>query len=712
MNPGGWTIAVILSLVTAPVPIEDTVDGVLAAQQSAFQGTGLEALLQQERNNLAFARTIGEDPFAAARGLFAWQATTFGTEVKDVPVTPSDSLGQAINGLMTRYGEPPADAKALDALPPGAQAALMDVIDAYNAAYDAVQAAWANVETPLDTASAPKGLDQGLIIGAHETLMEATQVALDTLPSHWDFNKHTLTLDLGPVLVIDIGGHNTNHHRDAWVTIDLGGDDQYYNNAGGARSPWPGCVPTGPLDRIPVGYLLDVGGDDRYDQLTGGGGCGKNGGAYTGLGLLVDGGGRDTYIGTTHGVNGGGTIGGHGLLVDLGPGSDVYTARHGGTNGGGRTGVGALIDQEGDSTYQGPTGYVTGGVNGGGQSQGVGALIDLGGHDFYDGFGLGANGGADAEAVGFLYDRDGDDSYNGVLKGINGGGYRFSAGFLYDRAGDDYYYADHRATNGGAHTHAVGLLIDRGGNDVYVSGDDGVNGGGTAVGIGHLFDGAGDDTYTGGSLGVNGGGAAMGIGTLVDLSGMDTYTAGGLGTNGGSQPRPDCADGSFQKNVECTFSTNLGLHGFLYDGAGLGDTYRDHDGNYTDFSILPKGATGYMWDSDHAADPDEEALLDLGDPWLPPLPRPGQHIPPIDVPNAPVPIPEPLPTDVIELVPQHDISIPGGEIPVGTYPEPPATPGVPNAVPNPLKLLSNGVGALLSAASDLLASLVSTAKSL
>lgn len=283
-----------------------------------------------------------------------------------------------------------------------------------------------------------------------------------------------------------------------------------------------------------------------------------NGGASLGVGLLVDGGGNDSYAGTYGGINGAALLG-VGLLVDGGDGDDAYFGAHSAVNGAG-AGSCLLVGAAAATP------------------EGIGALVDLGGEDHYKvGYGILANGGAGCRASGFLLDAAGNDRAAGGNYGTNGGASGLRGhGFLYDSAGDDVYTAGEFGNNGGSMTLGswtesadLGFLLDASGDDTYAARIYGGNGG-AAGGDAFLLDGGGDDVYAGADYGSNGGGHG-GRGLLVDAGGSDTYLSSGQGSNGGAQGGTalllDAGEGSDRYDVRA-FDTG-GTNGGAWAGTGL-----------------------------------------------------------------------------------------------------------------------------------------------
>ncbi len=221
--------------------------------------------------------------------------------------------------------------------------------------------------------------------------------------------------------------------NDYVLSVDRGGNDRYYNNAGGnlidvrrgppgsqaaIDAPARGCVnPVYDLHEgqcvIGAAVLLDMSGDDVYGRVeppdpTADGYCTNDplvqrimteGAGFAGVGELIDVSGNDTYVGKTM-AQGAGHAGGVGLLRDE-SGDDTYTAIRmakgiGVLQGTGFfNGIGILVDDSGDDTYHAavPVEHLslntsplrhTGSVGYGDQG-GLGIFIDRAGQDTYTG---------------------------------------------------------------------------------------------------------------------------------------------------------------------------------------------------------------------------------------------------------------------------------------------------------------------------------------
>ena len=590
-----WLVcaSVVLVVGAAPVPASaqtasaSPAADVIAAAQAQLERVRRELSdpvrlrgVAQEELNLATARGLlatirgpGADlvdvgVLLAKQGI-AYQAQTIGVTLSvSVPRPVYASPSAAVLALAARHGMvltagQRAAVARLGQLAAPIREALLDVFTAFLAFEDATRSAYAGadqakrdallaqprpepgrrdmpplpaggVATPLDV-----GVDLGPVLAARMLLLDAARALRAAARQRFDADAAPALVDLCPAVAVGWTGDDT-YPTDCALTVDLGGNDTYLNNAGGVRaSPLDCvCIPTED-DGLIAAALVDLGGDDRYGKEYGS----ANGGGAGGAGFLFDGGGTDTYRGGDNGNNGGGDSLGTGFLLDAGEEADAYVAYGNGANGG--AGLGA-----------------------------AGFLLDTGGSDIYYADGFGSNGGAWVGAAFLLDAGNGDDTYgNWHGPGVNGGASLNGAGFLLDAGGGDNYidcyYSSYNSgwcgsgSNGGA------------GNDWVPDGTSpNVN---TA---GFLLDaGNGNDSYQAHDHGTNGGAAYGAVGLLLDEGGTDSYHAGATATNGGS------------------YHGGIGL---LLDGAGLGDTYedRDGDGTGTDRTVAPKpaDATGAQLD--------------------------------------------------------------------------------------------------------------------
>lgn len=474
-------------LLTAPLSIALSPNAGRTLDAAAADGApdDLARLLAIQMRNFDVARELlaldahsPDAAFDAARIALRSHAFRFGVDLPaHVAATPEAAPSEGLRALAARHGV---------ALTP-AQAADLAVLDAHEAApaigrlvaaflaYDAATthafgaadaARLASAWPPTPEQIVPLGVDLAPLLAARLALLDAVQEVRDALQ---DAPAASLATTACPAFAFDLGGGATTYASDCALILDVGGNDQYPNNAGGSSltngDTGSFCMLVG--GTYAAAALVDLGGDDNYGVSTRG--CGVTGGGYLGAGFLADLGGTDAYAGRTQAVNGGG----FGFLLDDG-GSDDYLGAEGGVNGGGS---GILVDSAGDDFYSALSGATNGGA--------LGNLVDLAGSDVYSAGGGSTNGGN-----GFLLDAgESRDRYLALSWTTNGGGSSGGVGFLLDAGGNDDYFAGYDATNG-AGASGVGALIDLGGDDHY----DGDNGYGL-FGIGLLFDGAGYDYY-------------------------------------------------------------------------------------------------------------------------------------------------------------------------------------------------------------------------
>ncbi len=460
-------------------------------------GTEPWLALAQSMDGLANEWTPGvADAVVIARAATEQFARAHGWELPVVETAPR-TLGDALDLLVVRLGvalnaEAAASLAALDELPEPLRSALAQVVAAFVALHEAA--------TELDTqATAPWSPAHAAVLAARGALLQALP-ALDAAVQASEITSATLVV--APVLALDLAGNDDVYDQDVALTIDVGGNDLYRNNAGGNRIDvvdrvyWNvrPCITFEPYaNRIgtqAAGALIDLGGHDRYEPARG---CGVNGGGNNGVGFLFDAGGNDAY-----------TAPDERLCQFFNLGSETGSC---GVNGGGVRGIGFLLDAAGNDAYAGSRT----GVNGGGYVGGQGYLFDLGGNDLYRGDAAGVNGGAHVLATGLLLDLDGDDRYLATSTGVNGGG-DGAHGLLIDLRGSDEYHATHSGANGGAASALGPTLAQVGTEPIDV-----------LVGRGALIDLRGDDLYLATHSGTNGQGHAGSSGILLDAGGADFY---------------------------------------------------------------------------------------------------------------------------------------------------------------------------------------------
>lgn len=385
-------------------------------------------------------------------------------------------------------------------------------------------------------------------------------------PEEWEvFEEENLTTIITPAGDVLIGsGENNTYLENAALIIDFGGNDKYFNHAGGST-----------LDD-PFSVVIDLSGDDIYIAPESSAGLPSGstpgdfaqGAGFFGGGYLIDLEGNDRYTAGNYAQ--GAAAFGIGLLADL-SGRDQYTAISA-SQGAAVFGAGILAEGGGGDYY-----YGNRFVQGLGYVKGFGAIVEAGGNDNYfagglhedfrapgisyqslsQGFGygirpdplVGASGG-----VGVIAEASGNDSYVADYF-AQGASYWFALGILDDREGSDRYIAGRYSQGAGVHSSA-GVLIDGEGDDNYLA-DFGVSQGcGHDYGIGFLLDNGGDDRYIAGTI-AQGAGNANGIGVLSDNSGKDGYFLNSNGQGWGSI-EPVSREGSF---------------GLLFDIGGGADTY-------------------------------------------------------------------------------------------------------------------------------------------
>ncbi|MHB9134188.1 MAG: hypothetical protein ACYDBB_24215 [Armatimonadota bacterium] len=267
------------------------------------------------------------------------------------------------------------------------------------------------------------------------------------------------------------------------------------------------------------------------------------GAGFLGIGVLVDEGGDDCYLGQKFAF-GCGFWRGAGVLHDAG-GHDVYAAGLAAIGAGINGGIGLLDDRAGDDHYQCLGTFES--------AYSAGQEWDNG----YMGSGIGFGSSWRAEArgenplrkptlgggIGLAHDAAGNDSYLGASFGV-AASYAGGIGALIDETGNDTYFVkrgpngDNRSGWSGNHAlgngchRGIGYLLDRAGNDRYSASG---LGGGTAwdIASGFLLDLGGDDAMTDlhgkGLQGNTGWGAAKGFAVSYHVGGTDVYQRSTLG---------------------------------------------------------------------------------------------------------------------------------------------------------------------------------------
>jgi hypothetical protein len=307
------------------------------------------------------------------------------------------------------------------------------------------------------------------IFTASILVLEGIKNSLPIILRYKNFDDKLLFSD--PMNLIILGGKEKNTYNHEYILcLDLGGNDKYTNNAGGAQYKASICI--------------DLAGDDHYQ-----GNRNSQGAGFLGTGVLLDITGNDTYI--SQSWSQGSTCCGMGFLADIG-GHDAYISER----------------------------FAQGSAMG----NGLGIAFDYKGNDLW--FSTSdSQGRASEDALGCLLDTFGDDTYV-AIKNSQGRGLCQGGGFLVDIFGNDSYLADTQSQGcgdrGGKTGPSIGVLVDTEGNDQYTALDSS-QGFGRYSGIGFLLDVEGDDNYSATSLSQAFGGLA-GIGILTDLYGNDIYS--------------------------------------------------------------------------------------------------------------------------------------------------------------------------------------------
>lgn len=392
----------------------------------------------------------------------------------------------------------------------------------------------------------------GQVSIAFTFMAQAVSEAITSLQNNAYTEEFQTEIDSELGLII-IGGVGPNvYKKEAFLIIDLGGNDVYLNSAGGAngllKRPFSIVIDLAGNDQyisrksfsqgsgvFGIGILVDCAGDDIYEAKHLSQGAG-----FFGCGLLADYGGHDKFVADTF-CQGAAEFGA-GILWQR-SGNTEYRAAQMGQGFGGTQGCGLLLDEAGNDSYFAGGKYACGWLpshnfslsQGFGYGMrpfaggGVGILCDLKGDDHYvaDVYGQGAS---YWYSVGLLLDAEGNDKYE-AHQYCQGAGIHLSSAALIDWAGNDSYRAGH-ICQGAAHDYGVGMLIDRAGNDNY-AGDTTAQGAAINNSFAMLLDHAGDDSYTGTdpkqsqAAGHDGDKREYGsIALMLDLAGNDSYSQG------------------------------------------------------------------------------------------------------------------------------------------------------------------------------------------
>jgi hypothetical protein len=281
-----------------------------------------------------------------------------------------------------------------------------------------------------------------------------------------------------------------------------------------------------------VGVLFDDGGNDIYE-----GEAAVQGSAQYGIGLAVDAGqGTDQRRAFTY-AQGFGWVAGAGVLVD-GGGDDTYLCDIGDPNQGGLpVYYSPQLPQQGNSSFCQGAGFGRRNDSSWAQSQagGLGILHDAGGDDAYDAS-VFAQGTGYWEGTGILSDAGGADRYDAAWY-VQGGVAHYAVGMHVDLGDDSDEFNQLRdsvsVNQGSGHDYSLGALINEGGDDIYrITGLS--SGASNCNGIGLFVDNGGNDLYLAISDLSSGVGNisneclaarpdAVSIGIMLDAGGTDDY---------------------------------------------------------------------------------------------------------------------------------------------------------------------------------------------
>lgn len=433
------------------------------ASAPAFALTGAPALDEGLAEPLARAAGVDASALAPARATESLHALVLRADAK--------------LGLVRA----PAELDVLASLDPRLASVLADLLLAVLDAADARDAAYAGVtDDEIRSLVDDEGSERGLAIASRvdaravrvaavklALAVEAARPVLEALaaeraaaPALPVFPRAPPAVDVFPVIGVDpLGVPNTFPH-DYFLSVDLGGDDVYDNNAGGSI--------------LTRGFK--IGDPSTFGPTVAG---------FTVGGEFEDA--QESYTAT--------------LAIDV-AGNDVYGVyKSPSTVGGSRDKFctsGQLIRRI---------------VIQGGGSGGLGQAYDFAGNDWYRSKTL-SQGHGHVAGVGYLHDAAGDDRYTTIRSSI-GSSVLQGVGVQVDAAGDDRYEtvsppggiwnvdqgrcdATGRIVLGAAVAQASAAFLDAGGNDVYrVTSGVSSLGFGAGQGYAAFVDAAGDDDYGG-----------------------------------------------------------------------------------------------------------------------------------------------------------------------------------------------------------------------
>jgi hypothetical protein len=557
------TGAAIVLVVAAPSSAMAGLPGPAAAATSAL--TGIDQRLAPARTEAKTLRRMLEDGSVGSAVRAAARAS---------------GNAQALDGVRLDRAAPSTLRRALASIV--AAVGRADRIIRHGAAarlasrYTLRQAlGWAAGASPppgLATVSPVPALRAAALIGsAVDGAMPALRAAAASTPSSQSDGTAPACDLLDEPQTLCVGGTGNNlYTANEKVLIDLGGDDTYANGAGYASES--------------AAVVVDLSGNDRYDPT--GLASGQGVGFFGGAGLLVDGGGEDTYRVASTATGGAagqgvGVFGGVGILLD-GGGTDTYTL---------------------DSVVQGAEGATAGaGGQGDGVFAGVGVLADAGvSDDKYV---------AHAEMVpqpGVRTD-DNNDTQDVTEVGdssVAGQGYAGAgAAILFDGGGSDSFSQDAHIDAAPPNGAPVPVFVDTTNTlhpSVFAIGQ-----AYAALAPAFLLEGAGATTYSqraimdhiplqtagpGAAVDGQGNGTLGAVGVLSDAGGDDTYsetasadTSVSFTAGDECECSQDVAAASGPTFIRGQGYGNFGAIGLLDDAAG-NDVFSADASNSVDLSI-------------------------------------------------------------------------------------------------------------------------------
>lgn len=424
---------------------------------------------------------------AAGDGLAAPLARAAGVDASLAPASVTESLPALVARADAKLGivRPAADLAPLADLDPRLSLVLADLLSAVLDAADARDAAFAGVsDAEIAALADDEGSPGGLAVASRvdalavreaavrlSNAVEAARPALEALaaeravanaalPALPEFPRAPPTVDVFPVIGVDPLGVANSYPHDYFLSVDLGGNDVYDNNAGGSiitrgfkigdpstfGPTVAGLTIGGEFEDAQESYTatvaIDVAGDDTYGVYKTPSTVGGSRDRFCTSGLLI-----------RRIVTQGAGSGGIGQLYDL-AGNDWYRAKTLSQGHGHVAGVGYLHDATGNDRYT-----AIRSSQGSAVLQGAGVLVDLAGDDRHetaspaggiwnvdqgrcDATGRIVLGAAVAQGAAAFADLAGADTYRvGNLIQSLGYGDGFGYGAFVDAAGDDDYGA-------------------------------------------------------------------------------------------------------------------------------------------------------------------------------------------------------------------------------------------------------------------------------